>query len=86
LRLYLYNYQDLLFIGELQDGIYDDEYEGLTYEEINIAYGFDEDGEHVDEDMDGSDESENDYDSNYDEIEAADSGIEVCLRTNLSRF
>ena len=73
-------------MGELQHGTYNDEYEGLTQEEINALYGFDKDGEYVDEDMNGSDESENDYDSDYDEIEAADSGIEVCLRTNLSRF
>ncbi len=49
-------------IGELQHGLYNDEYEGLTYEEINIAYGFDKDGELVDEDVVDGPEWENDSD------------------------
>jgi hypothetical protein len=32
-------------LGELQHGVYDDECEGLTEEEINAFYGFEEDGE-----------------------------------------
>jgi len=46
-------------MGELQHGMYNDEYEGLTQEEINALYGFDKDGEPIDiEDSDQLDDLE----------------------------
>jgi hypothetical protein len=60
-------------MGQLQHGVYDDECEGLTPEEINAFYGFDEDGglQGGDEDSDRSDEEEEeDSGDNYVESEA----------------
>ena len=54
-------------MGELQHGIYDDECKGLTEEEINAFYDFDNDGESqvldksadkTDSDSDDSDDSD----------------------------
>ena len=60
-------------MGELQHGIYDDECEGLTHEEINTFYGFGEGGELQvgDEDPDQSEQDqEEDRSDNYKESEA----------------
>lgn len=58
-------------MGELQHGIYDDECEGLTEEEINAFYGFEEDGELqvLDESPDQSDEDDSGNDGNLEELE-----------------
>jgi len=58
-------------LGELQHGIYDDECEGLTEEEINAFYGFEEDGELqvLDESPDQSDEDDSGNDGNLEELE-----------------
>ena len=53
-------------MGELKHGIYDDECVGLTGEEINVFYDFEENGESVDEIPDQLDE-ERDEDSGYDD-------------------
>ncbi len=68
-------------MGELQHGMYNDEYEGLTQEEINALYGFDKDGEPIDiEDSDQLDDLEEQEDESYEEIkEHFDSNIEVCF-------
>ncbi|KAF8816662.1 hypothetical protein BYT27DRAFT_7004150, partial [Phlegmacium glaucopus] len=61
---------DLVFMGELQYGTYDDECEGLTPEEVNGFYNFGEDREPQvdDEDPDRSDEEQEEYSSdNYEE-------------------
>jgi hypothetical protein len=61
-------------MGEIQHGTYDDECEGLTYEEINALYGFGENGEQEcsEQEDDGNEESEVDMDSD----------IEACLSQN----
>jgi hypothetical protein len=61
-------------LGELQHGVYDDECEGLTEEEINAFYGFEEDGESQvpDESPDQSDED----DGNLEELETDEEWIE----------
>ena len=65
-------------MGELQHGVYDDECEGLTEEEINAFYGFEEDGESQvpDESPDRSDEDDNDNDGNLEEPETDEEWIE----------
>jgi hypothetical protein len=57
-------------MGELQYGVYDDECEGLTPEEIDVFYDLNDDQEvqGSDEDSDQSDDSERD--DNYEESEA----------------
>jgi hypothetical protein len=60
-------------VGELQYGIYDDECEGLIYEEINALHGFSEDGDPTDESDQSSDSEEN---NNHKEDET-DARIEV---------
>ena len=60
-------------MGELQNGTYDDEFEGLTLEEVNGFYSFGEEGEpQADEDSDQSNEEQEGVgsDDNYEEIEA----------------
>ena len=58
-------------MGELQHGVYDDECEGLTKEEINAFYGFEEDGESqvLEESPDRSDKNDSDNDGNLEELE-----------------
>jgi hypothetical protein len=65
-------------LGELQHGIYDDECEGLTEEEINAFYGFEEDGESqvIDENPDQSDENDSDDNGNLEELEMDEDQIE----------
>ena len=65
-------------MGELQHSIYDDECEGLTEEEINIFYGFEEDGELqvLEESPDWSDEDDSDNDGNLEELEMDEERIE----------
>jgi hypothetical protein len=65
-------------LGELQHGIYDDECEGLTKEEINAFYGFEEDGESqvIDENPDQSDENDSDDNGNLEELEMDEDRIE----------
>ena len=61
---------------ELQHGVYDD-CEGLTYEEINVLYGFDEEGGLVEEE--GYDKSD-DMTEEGDEISSyttEESGMDV---------
>ena len=38
-------------MGELQHGIYDDDWDDFKYEEINILHGFSEKGDVIDEDQ-----------------------------------
>ena len=55
---------------ELQHGVYDDECEGLTEEEITAFYGFAEDGESLDLDGtsdQGSEDSEDSYEYDNEE-------------------
>ena len=65
-------------MGELQHDIYDDECEGLTEEEINAFYGFEEDGESQvsDESSDRSDEDDSDSNGNSEELEMDEEQIE----------
>ena len=65
-------------MGELQHSIYDDECEGLTEEEINVFYGFEEDGESqvLEESPDWSDEDDSDNDGNLEELEMDEEWIE----------
>jgi len=69
-------------MGELQHGVYDD-CEGLTYEEINVLYGFDEKGGMVkEEDYNKSDDmmEEGDEISSHTEESGMDvEAIEVCF-------
>ena len=62
-------------MGELQHGVYDD-CEGLTYEEINVLYSFDEEGGLVEEDYNKSDDmtEEGDEISSY---TTEESGMDV---------
>jgi hypothetical protein len=57
----------LAFLGELQHGVYDDECKGLTGEEINAFYDFDNDGESqfFDKSPDKTDEDSDEYDDEY---------------------
>lgn len=52
-------------MGELQHGVYDDECKGLTEEEINAFYDFDNDGESqvLDKSADKTDSDSDDSDS-----------------------
>jgi hypothetical protein len=56
-------------MGELQHGVYDDECEGLTIDEINAFYDFDHNGDPVviGEDPDQSDRSDNEEDADENE-------------------
>jgi len=62
-------------LGELEHGVYDDECEGLTEEEINAFYGFEKDGESqvIDE---SPDEDDSDNDGNLEELEMDEERIE----------
>ena len=64
-------------MGELQDRKYNDDYEGLTYEEINALYGFDEDGGLVDDEYNSEEEEESDETNNYEECVSSEMDIEV---------
>jgi hypothetical protein len=75
-------------MGEIQHGTYDDECEGLTYEEINALYGFGTNGDpEIGEEEEASDdESRADFDSDNEtdrmEIDSdheLNSDIEACL-------
>ena len=59
-------------MGELQHGLYNDECEGLTPEEINAFYGFSgsEESQDSDEDSNGSDEQVDHSSDNYEGSEA----------------
>lgn len=65
-------------MGGLQHGVYDDECEGLTGEEINAFYGFEEDEESQvsDESPERSDEDDSDNDGNLEELETNEERIE----------
>ena len=60
-------------MGQLQHGVYDDECEGLTQEEINAYYDFGHNGE-----PQGSDEDANHSDEEQGEVyvEVSENGIE----------
>jgi hypothetical protein len=65
-------------LGELKHGAYDDECEGLSEEEINAFYGFENDGEMqaLDESSDQSDEDEDNNEGSLDEFEMDEEWIE----------
>ena len=67
-RLTHIKYQDLVFLGELEHGTYDD-CEGLTEEEVNVFYNFHKNGElhSDDEDPDQSENEEDPLDEEYSE-------------------
>ena len=65
-------------MGELQHGFYDDECDGLMYDEINVLHGFGDEGELIDKDDDQDDSELEDLESrscNNEEITYVD--IEV---------
>ncbi len=65
-------------MGELQHGIYADECEDLTHEEINVLHGFGEDGELINEE-EYSQSDEEDYESGSDMgVDQLDLDLEVC--------
>ena len=73
-------------MGELEHGTYDDEREGLTHEEVNALFGFEEDGEPIgegdDQDDSDSDPEEQKYygDNSYEKDRVnVDPDIEVCF-------
>jgi len=67
-------------MGELQHGIYADECEDLTYEEINMLHGFGEDGDLINEELEEDSQSDDleDYESGSDMgVDQVDSDLEV---------
>ena len=73
-------------MGELQHGIYNDECEGLTDEEINALHGFSDDGDLIDGDSDQADASDSDSeegDRNYEKSEVIGPEITVCCSLRL---
>ncbi len=58
-------------MGQLKHGIYNDKCEDLTYKEINVLYGFSEDGELMADQLEDSEDlnSEDDED-NYEEYKS----------------
>ncbi len=58
-------------MGQLKHGIYNDECEDLTYEEINTLYGFGEDGELMADQLDDSEDSNSEDDEdNYEQYKS----------------
>jgi len=58
-------------MGQLKHGIYNDKCEDLTYKEINVLYGFSEDGELMADQLEDSEDlnSEDDED-NYEQYKS----------------
>lgn len=78
-------------MGELQHGVYDDECEGLTEEEINAFYGIAEDGESLDLDgtsYQGSEDLEDSEDSyEYDNEEPNEPGsVDNVINLNFTTY
>ena len=70
-------------MGELQHGVYDDdECKGLTGEEINAFYDFDNDGESQVLDKTDQDSDSDEYDDSDDHLEESEVDEELELERN----
>ncbi|KAF9540084.1 hypothetical protein CPC08DRAFT_651029 [Agrocybe pediades] len=70
-----YSPNDLAFMGELEHGFYVDECAGLDDHAINNFYGFDDSGEPLAMDSNGSEDSDDSSDGYTSEAEPDDEGV-----------